>query len=147
MSIVEKLQADMKTALKNKETERLGVIRMVRAAIKDAEIAKKEALSEEEVLQVISKAVKQRKDSANEYEKAGRQDLADKERKEIEILSTYLPEQLTEEELRKVVEETIQELGATSKKEMGKVMGAILPKVKGKADGKEVNRLVQEYLK
>ncbi|WP_044642375.1 GatB/YqeY domain-containing protein [Risungbinella massiliensis] len=146
MGLIEQLQTDMKAALKNKESERLSVIRMVRAAIKDAEIEKRQALTDEEALQVVAKAVKQRRDSAAEYEKANRQDLAEKEQKEIDILIDYLPKQLSEEELRTIVQETVQELGATSKKEMGKVMGAVLPKIAGKADGKEVNRLVQEYL-
>lgn len=146
MGLIEQLQTDMKAALKNKESERLSVIRMVRAAIKDAEIEKRQTLTDEEALQVVVKAVKQRRDSAVEYEKANRSDLAEKEQREIDILIDYLPKQLSEEELRTIVQETVQELGATSKKEMGKVMGAVLPKVAGKADGKEVNRLVQEYL-
>jgi uncharacterized protein YqeY len=146
VSLVQQIEQDMKTAMKNKEKQKVTTIRMLRASIKKVEIDKRESLSDEEVLEVIIKEIKQRKDSQAEYEKAGRKDLFDKEQAEIDILSVYLPEPLSEEELRSIVQTVIQEMGVSSKKDMGKVMGAILPKVKGKADGKLVNRLVQEYL-
>jgi uncharacterized protein YqeY len=136
----------MKSALKNKEKTKLSVIRMLKSSIKKVEIEKRHALSDDEVLEVIVREVKQRQDSLAEYEKAGREDLAQKEKEEIEILQSYLPEQLSEEEVRAIVEQVIAEVGATSKADMGKVMGAIMPKVKGKADGRLVNRLVQESL-
>lgn len=147
MNLVQQLDQDMKTALRNKDKERLSVIRMVRASIKKAEIDKRpHTLSDEDVMEVILREIKQRKDSLSEYEKAGRMDLAEKERSELEVLQVYLPAQLTEDEVRAIVQETVQEVGATSKADMGKVMGAIMPKVKGKADGKLVNRLVQQAL-
>ncbi|SFJ09060.1 GatB/YqeY domain-containing protein [Thermoflavimicrobium dichotomicum] len=146
MSLVQQIEQDMKTAMKNKEKQKVSTLRMLRASIKKVEIDKREALNDEEVLEVIMKEIKQRKDSLAEYEKAGRDDLVQKEQEELDILSQYLPEQLSEEELRAIVQEVILEVGASSKKDMGKVMGAILPKVKGRADGKVVNRLVQEYL-
>lgn len=146
MSLLEQLDQDMKSALKNKEKAKLSTIRMLRASIKKVEIDKKHQLSDDEVLEVIAREIKQRRDSLSEYEKAGREDLAQKEREEIEILESYLPEQLSEEELRALVRQVIQEVGASSKADMGKVMGAIMPKVKGRADGRLVNRLVQEAL-
>lgn len=146
MSLIQQLDQDMKTAMKQKDKEKLSTIRMVRAAIKKLEIDKRHELSEEDVLEVLVREIKQRKDSFNEYEKAGRNDLAQKEKLEIEILSNYLPAQLDEEELHQIVADAIALSGATSKKEMGKVMGAVLPLVKGRADSKLVNQLVQRLL-
>lgn len=136
----------MKEALKAKDKERLSVIRMVRAAVKKAEIDKRDSLTDEEVLDVILREVKQRKDAIDEYAKAGRQELADKERQELAILEQYLPQPLTEEELRAIVSETIQTLNVSSKKEMGKAIQAVMSQVKGRAEGKTVARLVQETL-
>jgi uncharacterized protein len=146
VSLIQQLDQDMKTAMKQKDKEKLSTIRMVRAAIKKLEIDKRHELSEEDVLEVLVREIKQRKDSFNEYEKAGRNDLAQKEKLEIEILSNYLPAQLDEEELHQIVADAIALSGATSKKEMGKVMGAVLPLVKGRADSKLVNQLVQRLL-
>lgn len=146
MGVVQQLDQDMKAAMKQKDKETLSTIRMVRAAIKKVEIDNRGELSDDQALQVVMKEVKQRRDSLAEYEKAGREDLAAKEKREIEILSAYLPQQLSEEELREIVQQAIADTGATSKKEMGKVMGAVLPKVKGRADGKQVNQLVQQLL-
>ncbi|MDQ0416249.1 uncharacterized protein YqeY [Croceifilum oryzae] len=146
MSLAQQLTQDMKTALKSGDKERLSVIRMVLASIKKSEIDNRGPLNDEGTLQVVLREVKQRQDSISEYEKADRQDLADKERFELGVLQAYLPEQLSEEEVRAIVLETIQAVGASSKADMGKAMGAILPKVKGKADGKLVSKLVQEAL-
>lgn len=146
MSLTEQLVSDMKTALKDKNKEKLSVIRMVRAAIKKIEIDKKASLNDEEVLEVFIREVKQRRDAIAEFKKADRNDLVLKEQGELAVLETYLPEQLSEDELRLIVQDTIEQTGASSKKEMGKVMGALKPKVRGKADGKLVSRLVQEYL-
>jgi uncharacterized protein YqeY len=146
VSLIQQLDQDMKAAMKQKDKETLSTIRMVRASIKKVEIDNRGELSEDQVLEVLVREIKQRKDSQNEYEKAGREDLAVKEKREIEILSSYLPKQLTEEELREVVVKAIADTGATSKKEMGKVMGAVLPLVKGRADSKQVNQLVQQLL-
>nr|WP_275402137.1 GatB/YqeY domain-containing protein [Shimazuella alba] len=140
------MDQDMKAAMKQKDKETLSTIRMVRASIKKVEIDNRGELSDDQALEVLVREIKQRKDSLQEYEKAGRDDLASKEKREIEILSTYLPKQLTEEELRAIVDKAIAETGATSKKEMGKVMGAVLPLVKGRADSKQVNQLVQQLL-
>ncbi|MDQ0339633.1 uncharacterized protein YqeY [Caldalkalibacillus uzonensis] len=146
MSLAEQLNSDMKQAMKNKEKTRLSVIRMVKAALKNEEIKLGRALTDEDVLTVLSREMKQRKESLQEFEKAGRDDLVETLKEEISVLETYLPEQMSEDELRQLVSDTITEVGAVSKADMGKVMGAIMPKVKGKADGALVNRLVQEAL-
>ncbi len=146
MSLMEQLNEDMKQAMKNQEKLKLSVIRMVRAAVKNAEIDQRKTLNDEEVLMVLSRELKQRRESLQEFEKAGRQDLVEVLQQEISILTSYLPEQLTEEELEKIVAETIAEVGAKTKAELGKVMAQLMPKVKGKADGKLVNQLVQKAL-
>jgi len=146
MSLMEQLNEDMKQAMKNQEKLKLSVIRMVRAAVKNAEIDQRKTLNDEEVLMVLSRELKQRRESLQEFEKAGRQDLVEVLQQEISILTSYLPEQLTEEELEKIVTETIAEVGAKTKAELGKVMAQLMPKVKGKADGKLVNQLVQKAL-
>ncbi|MCF6092836.1 GatB/YqeY domain-containing protein [Microaerobacter geothermalis] len=146
MSLIERLNEDMKQAMKDKDKVKLSVIRMVRSAVKNAEIEARKELSEDEVLAVLNRELKQRRDSLQEFEKAGREDLVEKVKEEIDILVKYLPEQLSEEELRRLVEQTITEIGASSKAEMGKVMGALMPKVKGRADGKLVNQIVQQLL-
>ena len=147
MSLLERLNNDMKQAMKNKEKDKLSVIRMVKASLQNEAIklGTKE-LSEDAELTVLSREVKQRKDSLHEFDKAGRQDLVDKLHTELSIVELYLPKQLSEEELSEIVKDTIAEVGAKSKAEMGKVMSAIMPKVKGKADGSLVNKFVQQHL-
>jgi uncharacterized protein len=147
MSLLERLNNDMKQAMKNKEKDKLSVIRMIKASLQNEAIklGNKE-LSEEEELTILSRESKQRKDSLHEFDKAGRNDLTEKLRAELTIVELYMPKQLTEEELSDIVKETISEIGAISKADMGKVMAAIMPKVKGKADGSLVNKLVQQHL-
>ena len=146
MSLLERLNNDMKQAMKNKEKDKLSVIRMVKSALQNEAIKLGKTLTEDEELTVLSRELKQRKDSLQEFEKAGRTDLVDKVKEEITVLELYIPKQLSEEELVQIVKETIAEVGASSKADMGKVMGAIMPKVKGKADGSLVNKLVQQHL-
>ncbi|MFD0870569.1 glutamyl-tRNA(Gln) amidotransferase subunit E [Chlamydia abortus] len=146
MSLSDRLNEDMKQAMKSQDKFRLSVIRMIRSAIKNIEIDQRRSLDDNEVLDIISREIKQRKDSLQEFEKAGREDLAQAAKAEIAVIAEYLPQQLTEEEVRVLVQQTIQETGASSKAEMGKVMGALMPKVKGRADGKLVNQLVQQLL-
>ncbi|KOO43873.1 GatB/YqeY domain-containing protein [Priestia koreensis] len=146
MSLLERLNTDMKQAMKNKEKEKLSVIRMVKAALQNEAIKAGGDLTEEDELTVISRELKQRKDSLHEFEKAGRSDLVDKIQSELAVLEVYMPQQLTEDELTEIVKETIEEVQASSKSDMGKVMGAIMPKVKGKADGGLVNKLVLQHL-
>lgn len=136
----------MKLAMKSKNKLELAVIRMVKASIQNEQIKLGHELSEEDSLTVLNRELKQRKDSLHEFEQAGREDLATRQREEIAVLHKYLPEQLTEDEVRQIVAETIAETGAENKSDMGKVMGAIMPKVKGKADGSVINRLVLESL-
>ena len=148
MSLKEQLTEDMKQAMKAKEAgnHRLSVIRMVRAAIKNVEIDSKKELTEEGVLDIVAKEVKMRRDSMDEFKKANRQDLVEQLEQEIAILLPYLPQQLTEEEVRALVSEAVAATGATTSKEMGKVMAVLMPKVKGRADGKLVNTIVREAL-
>ena len=146
MSLLGRLNDDMKQAMKNKQKEKLTVIRMVKAALQNEGIKLQHTLTEEEELTVLAREVKQYKDSLLEFKKAGREDLVDKLQSEIQILSAYLPEQLTEEDLIDVIKQVISEVGATSKADMGKVMTAVMPKVKGKADGSQVNKLVAQLL-
>jgi uncharacterized protein len=133
--------------MKNKEKDKLSVIRMIKASLQNEAIklGNKE-LSEEEELTILSRESKQRKDSLHEFEKAGRNDLTEKLRAELTIVELYMPKQLSDEELSDIVEKTISEIGAISKADMGKVMAAIMPKVKGKADGSLINKLVQQHL-
>ncbi|RYG74734.1 GatB/YqeY domain-containing protein [Lentibacillus lipolyticus] len=147
MPLIEQLNEDMKQAMKNKEKEKLAVIRMVKASLQNETIKLgKNNLSEDEDLAVLSRELKQRKDSLQEFKSAGRDDLVRKLETEINVIEAYMPHQLTEEELEAVVTSTIQEVNATSKKDMGKVMNTIMPKVKGKADGARINKLVQKHL-
>jgi uncharacterized protein YqeY len=147
MSLLERLNNDMKQAMKNKEKDKLSVIRMMKASVQNEAIKLgKQELSEEEELTILSREMKQRKDSLQEFEKAGRDDLVEKLRAELTIVEMYMPKQLSEEELAEIIKATISEVGATSKAEMGKVMSAVMPKVKGKADGSLVNKLVQQHL-
>ncbi|GLI08303.1 MULTISPECIES: GatB/YqeY domain-containing protein [Paenibacillus] len=146
MSLSDRLNDDMKLAMKSQDKFKLSVIRMVRAAIKNLEIDQRKTLDEQEVLDVLNREIKQRKDSLQEFEKAGRDDLAENLKAEVAILMEYMPQQFTDEEVKAIVQQTIQEVGASSKADMGKVMGALMPKVKGRADGKVVNQFVQQLL-
>ncbi|GBE16880.1 glutamyl-tRNA(Gln) amidotransferase subunit E [bacterium BMS3Abin15] len=149
-TIKERVVDDLKEAMKAGDTVRRDTLRMLDSAIKNTEIEKKkkeEGLSDQEVIEVIRKSAKQRNDSIEQYEKGGRSDLADKEKKEMEILSVYLPKQLGDDRVKKVVSEIIAQVGANSKADTGKVMGATMGKLKGQADGNVVKRIVEEELK
>ncbi|HLQ83425.1 MAG TPA: GatB/YqeY domain-containing protein [Pseudogracilibacillus sp.] len=147
MSLSEKLTEDMKQAMKAKDRKKLSVIRMVRASLQNEAIKLGvDTLSEEDELTILSRELKQRKDSIEEFEKADRSDLVDNLNSEIEILEVYMPKQLTDEELDQLIDQTIEEVNATSKRDFGKLMGALMPKVKGKADGSKVQQLVKEKL-
>lgn len=150
MSTKEKLMADMKQAMKDREAGklRLEVIRMVRSDIRNAEIngKNKAELTENEVLAVIMKAVKMREDSLAEFTRAGRQDLMDQTKEELSILQAYLPAAMSDEELVQIVKEAIASTGAEGPKAMGLVMKAVMPKVQGRADGKRINSVVRSLL-
>lgn len=142
----EELLKELKEAMKNKDEIRKNTITMLRSAILQVEKDTKKVLSDDEIIGIVAKEVKKRKDSISDYEKADRQDIIDDLKKEIEILSKYLPEQLTEEEIEKMVDIAINEVGATSARDMGKVMQYLRPKTNGKADGKVVSNIVKEKL-
>ncbi|MEI3606854.1 GatB/YqeY domain-containing protein [Pseudogracilibacillus sp. SE30717A] len=147
MSLLNQLNDDMKQAMRDKDKEKLSVIRMVKASLQNEAIhLGVDTLKEEDELTILSRELKQRNDSLKEFTNAGRDDLVEKIEKEIEILQVYMPKQLSEEEIEDIVLDTINEVNANSKKDFGKVMGAIMPKVKGKADGAFVQKLVQKHL-
>ncbi|HHY91721.1 MAG TPA: GatB/YqeY domain-containing protein [Firmicutes bacterium] len=148
MTLEEQLLADMKEAMKAREAgkTRLSVIRMARAALKNAEIARGHKLSEPEIIEVLAHEVKERQDSIPEFARGGRDDLVTKLEEEIRILKAYLPAQLSEEEIRRLARETIARVGAAGPRDLGKVMGALMPETKGRADGRLVNQIVRELL-
>ena len=146
MSLKETLLQDMKEAMKQKDTVRKNTIQLVRAGVLQIEKDKQIELDDEGVFDVIVKELKKRRDSLPEFEKSGRQDLIDNLNMEISVLMGYLPEQMTDEEIEAVVKEAIQEVGAASIKDMGKVMGIVTPKVKGRADNKKVSEFVKKNL-
>ena len=143
MSLKERLAEDLKSSMKNKDTVRKNTVQLVRTAVLQVEKDKKITLEDEDILDVIAKQLKQRKDSLPEYEKSGREDLISELKREMEVLMEYLPEQLTEDELRPIVEEAVKSVGAESMKDMGKVMEYVMPKVKGRADGKAVSAIAK----
>ncbi|GMT46541.1 MAG: aspartyl-tRNA amidotransferase subunit B [bacterium] len=145
MSILERIDSDLKVAMKSSEKIRVSTLRMVKASLKNLEIEKGE-LSDDDLIGVLSTQAKQRRESISEFEKGGRQDLADQEREELAVILGYLPEQLSEEELAGIILETIRETGASSLKDMGRLMKSLMPRVKGRADGKLVSRKVKELL-
>ena len=145
-NMVEKLEKDMIEAMKNKEKERLTVIRMVKASLKHEQIDHKKEINDELLIDVVNKQIKMRKDSIAEFEKGNRQDLIDKNQEEINILMAYLPEQLSKEEVEKIINDIFAEVKPEGQKDMGKVMKEAQGKLKGKADMKEVSTLIKEKL-
>ena len=142
----EQLQQDLKNALKSGDSKKRMVLGMVMSVIKNKEIEKRGELSEEDIIAVVSSEIKKRRDSVEQYEKGGRPELAEQEKKEAEMLMAYMPEQMSEDEIRAEVKKVIGETGAKDMKEMGKVIGAVMAKVKGKAAGQMVTQLVKEEL-
>lgn len=147
MSLVDQLKDQMKEAMRAKDKVRLGTIRMALAAIKQIEVDNRETLNDEQAIAVLTKMVKQRRDSIAQYEAAGRDELAQAEAGEIRVLETFLPKPLSEEEVATLVDETIQAVGASSMADMGKVMGALKPKVQGRADMASIGALIKAKLK
>lgn len=150
MNLKEKIISDLKDAMRAGDSVRRDTLRLLDSAIKNAEIEKKkreEGLNEQEILEVIGRAVKQRQDSINQFTQGGREDLAEKEKIELEIIKPYLPEQLSEDEIRKAVKEIIVGLSAVGASDTGKAMGQVMGKLKGKADGNIVRKIVEEELK
>ena len=147
MSLKGKLMEDLKDSMRNKNTVKKNTITMVRAAIKQIEVDTREELEDEEILEIISKQLKEKNNSIEEFKKGERQDLVDLTLEEIDILLEYLPEQFTEEEVEEIVVETIAEVNAESMKDIGLVMKSAMPKVKGRSDGNVVNKIARKLLK
>lgn len=147
MSLNNQLTEHMKQAMKEKDKTRLSVIRMLRAALQNEAIQQGvDELSADDAIMIVSRQVKQVNESIGEFTSAGRDDLVEKSKQELAILEQYMPEQLSEAELEDIVKKAIESTGATSKREFGKVMGAVMPQIKGKADGSQVQKLVQQLL-
>lgn len=145
-SLKEQIQEDMKTAMRAKDKQRLATIRLIQAAIKQKEVDERIELSDDQVIAVLEKMLKQRRDSIEQYGKAGRQDLVDQESFEVGIIQTYMPQPLSQEELETLISEAISESGATSAKDMGKIMGILKPKVQGRADMKAISAQIKQKL-
>ncbi|MBS7299037.1 MAG: GatB/YqeY domain-containing protein [Eubacteriales bacterium] len=146
MNLKDRLAQDLKTAMKDKDTVRKNVVQMIRAGVLQIEKDKLITLDDEGVLEVIAKQLKQRKDSLPDYEKSGRSDLIAELKAEIGFLMEYLPEQLSDDELAVIVKAAVAEVGAVSVKDMGKVMAAVMPKTKGRADGRRINEIAKSLL-
>lgn len=146
MSLKERIQEEMKAAMRAKEKERLGTIRLILAAIKQKEVDDQITLDDTQVLAVLDKMVKQRRDSIKQYEAAGRDELAAKERDEITVLETYLPEQMSDAEIEALVSAAIEETGASTPQDMGKLMGLLKPRAQGRADMGKVSQIVKNKL-
>ena len=146
MGLLAQLTEDMKTAMKAKDKETLSVIRMVKSALSNEQIKLGHYLTADDEMTVLSREMKQRVEELTSYQEANREDLAEGIQQQIAVLNKYMPKQLSESEVEEIVKATISKVGATSKADMGKVMGALMPKVKGKADGKLVSQKVQSLL-
>lgn len=146
MSLKETLASDLKEAMKNKDVVRKNVVQLIRSGVLQVEKDKKITLDDEGVLDVIAKQLKQRRDSLPDYEKSGREDLIAELKTEMDILMGYLPEQLTREELEAIVKAAVAETGASSPKDMGRIMACVMPKTKGRADGKVINEIARALL-
>lgn len=142
----EKIINDIKEAMKSQDKEKLAVLRMVKGAMQLEEINKKQELNDEDVIAVISKQIKTRKESIVEFEKGNRSDLIEKTQAEIKILEAYMPEQLSEEEVNKIIEEAIEQVNPQAPSDMGKIMGIVTPKLKGRADMSSVSKIVKEKI-
>ena len=146
MSLKEKLAQDLKLSMKEKDTVKKNAVQGIRAAVKQVEIDTRAELDDEGVIEVIAKEFKRRKDVLPEYEKSGREDLIADLKKEIDIIMGYLPSQLSHDELDEIVRAALDATGASSMKDMGKIMAEVMPKIKGRADGKAVNEIAKNYL-
>lgn len=146
MSLLDKLTKDMVAAMKAKDKETLSTVRMLKASVQNEKIKLGHELSEEEENSLLAREYKQRKEALEEFVAAKRQDLIDKTKAEMSVVEKYMPKQLSADDVKKIVTETVQQVGAASMKDFGKVMGAVMPKVKGQADGKLVNQTVKETL-
>ena len=146
MALIEQLEKDYVEAMKSKDESQVSVLRMLKSAVQNSKIQLQKELTDDDVIKIIQSQIKQRKDSIATYETGGRTELADKEKAEIEILSKYMPEQISDEELTSIVKTAIEETGATGPADMGKVMGKVMPQVAGRSDGGAVSAKVKELL-
>ena len=148
MALTDQIQSDLTTAMKARDAETVGTLRMVMAAVKNQRVAAGQSgdITDEQTVELLTREAKKRTEAAEAYDAADRPELADKERRELEIIRTYLPEQLDEDTVRGYVDEAIAETGASGPGDLGRVMSAVMPKVKGRADGKLINALVRERL-
>lgn len=144
--IKQRISDDVKNAMRSKDKERLATLRMITAAIKQKEVDERTDLDDGQVLAVLDKMAKQHRDSIEQYQKAGRDDLVAKETSELEVVTSYLPEQLSEEEIRQIIKETIETTGASSMQDMGKLMGQLKPRLQGRADMGKVSGLIKQAL-
>lgn len=144
--IKQRISDDVKNAMRSKDKERLATLRMITAAIKQKEVDERADLDDEQVLTVLDKMAKQHRDSIEQYQKAGRDDLVAKETSELEVVTSYLPEQLSEEEIRQIIKETIEATGASSMQDMGNLMGQLKPRLQGRADMGKVSGLIKQAL-
>jgi hypothetical protein len=147
MTLFEQVKQDLKEAMQNKDAEKTSVLRMLLSALSSKEKTKQADLTDEEAVEVISSEAKKIKDSINQYREGGREDLAEKEEKDLKVLEKYLPEQMSEDEIREKVKAKIGEVGAESPQEAGKVMGPLMSEFKGKADGGLVKKILEEELR
>jgi uncharacterized protein YqeY len=150
MSLKQQILDDLKAAMKAKEADKLNVLRSLKAKLLEKEISERKggeaSLSDEQVVEVLMKAAKQRKESIDQFEEGGRDDLANKEKFELEIIENYLPKMMDEDEIREEVKAQIEKMGATDMSDMGKVMGALMGQLKGKAEGATISKIVKEEL-
>ena len=146
MTLKERLQKDLVEAMRARDTLKVDVIRLLRNSIRQKEIELKKELSDDDVIKILSNAAKQRRESIKAYEAGKREDLVEREKRELDIIESYLPEKLPQEELIKIVEDVIKEVGASSLRDLGKVMPKVMAKVKGRADGSEVQAIVRSKL-
>ncbi|MFO7918414.1 MAG: GatB/YqeY domain-containing protein [Anaerolineae bacterium] len=146
MSLKERLMSDLKDAMREGDQLRKDAIRMIRAAIKNREIERQQEITDEEITELISQEVKRRKEAIEMFEKGGREDLVDREKAQLEILLSYMPEQLSREEIEKVVQDIVEDMNATSIRQLGPVMGKAMEELKGRAEGSVVNEVAREIL-
>lgn len=146
MSLSDQIMSDMKQAMKDKDKIRLNTVRMIKSALMNEKIKLGHDLNPDEELTVLNREKKQREESIDEFVKAKRDDLIDSTKKELEVVESYMPKQLSKDELDKIIIETVEEVGAKGKSDFGKVMKALMPKIKGRADGKQASELVRNHL-
>jgi uncharacterized protein YqeY len=146
MTLSEKLGEDLKAAMKGKDEPRVRVLRLLKTRVKEASVAKRDELSDDEVIKVVISETKKRKEAIELFEQGGRGDLASREKEEMDILQTYMPPQLTEDEVRALIKEAIEEVGALDPRDMGKVMKVLMPRIVGRSEGSFASRTVKEFL-